>query len=194
MLPKHLTSGHGPASAGGDYRRPSRFADAPPSAQDMPDKHPRGFQDAPPLRPDPADSRGSFQGYGKASNSSLLGQPGVGDFRGLQDKRASPYPGSQPLSGAGTDTHPAPPSFSQPPPGGMPPYARPPPSIPSAGFSGPHWAGRAPPAAPNGRQDWRPGFAGSSGPTSDYHNPVHQPPPRLPGSWQADGMPFSRFH
>lgn len=190
-----VNPGQSTTAAGGDYRRPSRFADVPPPAREMPDKHPRGFHDEPPRPPGPADNRGSFQGYGQASNPPPLVQSGIGDFRGLHDKMHTLYPGSQMSGSTEAETLPtSTPSFSQPSPGGMSAYARPPPSsIPPAGFgmSGPHWSGMAPMAAPNGRQDWRPGFSGSSGLMSDYHNPMQQ---RLSGNWQADGMPFSRFH
>jgi len=188
-----LAPGQSPAAASSEYRRPSRFADVPPSAREMPDKRPRGFQDAPPRPSGATDSRSSFQGYGQAPNSASLAQSGIGDFRGLQDKLQALYPGS---GGAGTETQPSPTSsFSQPPPGGMSSYARPQQtSAPPPGFSlsGPHWAGTTSLAAPNGRQDWRSGFGGPSGPMPDYHNPMQQQ--RLPGNWQSDGMPFNRFH
>jgi len=183
---------------GGDYRKPSRFTDVPPG-REMPDKRPGGFPDAPPPPPRPsgsADNRSSFQGYGQPPNPTSLMQSGVGDFRGLQDKMQSLYPGSQ---SSGGESGPAlSPSFAQPPPGGMA-YARPPPPPPvtsapptAFGAGGPHWAGAAPLSASNGRQDWRPGFGGPSGQMQDYQNPMHQQ--RLSGNWQPDAMAFSRFH
>lgn len=181
------------SAATSDFRRPSRFADAPPAAREMSDKRPGGFPDAAPRPPGPAGNRGSFHGYGQGSNSASLAQSMIGDFSGLQDKMQSLYPGSQPSSGAGMETHPTvTSSFSQPPPGGMSTYARPPTSsVPPAGFgmSGPHWAGAASLGASNGRQDWRPGFN-----RPDYHNPMQYQQQRIAGSWQADSMPFGRFH
>jgi len=181
------------AAGSGEFRRPSRFADAPP------DKRPGGFQDAPPRPSGSSDSRSSLQGYGLAPNSAALAQSGVGDFRGMQDKMQ--YLGSQSSGGAGTDARQAAtPSFSQTSPGGMAPYAKPPPTsapaFPSQAFgtSGPHWAGAMPLSTSNGQQDWRPGgFGRPSGTMPDYHNPMqHQQ--RLPGNWQTDAMPYSRFH
>jgi len=180
------------AATGSDFRRPSRFADAPPAAREMSDKRPGGFPDAAARPPGPANNRGSFHGYGQASNSASLAQSMIGDFSGLQDKMQSLYPGSQPSSGVGTETHPTvTSSFSQPPPGGMSTYARPPTSsVPPAGYgmSGPHWAGGASLGASNGRQDWRPGFN-----RPDYHNPMQYQQQRLAGGWQADSMQFGRF-
>jgi len=183
-------------STGSDeYRRPSRFTDTP-SAREMSDKRPGGFQDPPP-RSGSSDNRSSFQGYGQAPNPAALAQPGLGDFRGLHDKIQTLYPGSQSSGGAGIEARQAPTSsfLQQSPPGGMPTYARPPPtSVPPAGFgtSGPHWAGAVPLSTSNGRQDWRPGFGGPQGMMPDYYNPAQQQ--RLPGNWQADAMSFSRFH
>jgi len=194
-----LAPGQGSVTASSDYRRPSRFADAPPPPQEMPDKRSRGFPDAPLRSSGPTDNRSSFQGYGQTANSGGLAQSAIGDFRGLQEKMQSLYPGSQPTGGAGEDTHTAQmPPFSQSSPGGMTSYARPPPpsSVAQAAFgmSGPHWANTNPLASSNGRQDWRPGFGGPSGQMSDYHNPMQQQQQRLQGNWQADRMPFGRFH
>jgi len=173
------------AAATGDFRRQSRFADAPPAAREMPDKRPGGFPDAAPRPPGSASNRGSFQGFGQASNSASFaqsGMSGIGDFSGLQDKMQSLYPGS----GVGTDTHPpVTSSFSQPPAGGMSTDVPP----PGFGMSGPHWAGGASLGASNGRQDWRPGFN-----RPDYGNPMQYQQQRLPGNWQADSMSFGRFH
>lgn len=184
----------GAADSSSEYRKPSRFADeAPPGAREIPDQRPGGFAGGPTRPLGPTDSRGgSFHGYGQTSSSPALAPPGIGDFRGLQDKMQSLYPGSQLPGGVGPETHESPPQpFSQPAPGGMGGYARPPPtSSPQGGFGmgGPHWAGATPIGASNGRQDWRAGFN-----RPDYHNPMQQPQ-RLAGNWQSDGMPFGRFH
>jgi len=205
MLGGKAVPGQGAPISAGDYRKHSRFTDTP-SGREMADKHGGGF---PPdlLRPPtgPSDNRSPpFSGYGQAAPSSAgLAQSGVGDFRGLQDKMQSLYPGSQASAGGpGMDTHQNPTSlFNQPPSGGMSTYARPPPAsappAPGFGTSGPHWAGALPLGASNGRQDWRPGFgSGPSSSMSDYHNPVQQQPQRLGlmGNWQPDAMSFSRFH
>ena len=183
--------GQGTAAGGGEYRRQSRFADAQPQVQDVPEKRPPGYTDAPPRPPVPADNRSSFHGFGQPPNPPSLAQSGVGDFRGLQDKMKSLYPAS---SSEGTETRPGPgaiPPFMQPPPG----FARPPPTsggAPTAfGMGGPHWSG-ASSSANGSRQDWRPGFSGA-----ERQNPAQQQQQqqRLPGNWQGDGgMPFNRFY
>jgi len=184
------------AAMSSDFRRPSRFTDAPPAPREMPDKRPGGFPDAAPRPPGSINNRGSsFHGFSQTSNSASLVQSGIGDFSGLQDKMQSLYPRSQSSSGMGTpENYPAATSaFSQPPAaGGMSSYARPPTSNnPPRGYgmSGPHWATAGPmgAGASNGRPDWRPG--GFNRP--DYQSQMQYQPQRLSGgNWQAD----SHFH
>ena len=184
-------------AARSDFRRPSRFADAPAAPREMPDNCSGGFPDAAPRPPGSANSRGgSFHGYGQASNAGSLAQSGIGDFSGLQNKMQSLYPGfpgSQSSSGMGMETHPtATSSFLQPPTAGMSTYARPPTSnVPPPRFdvSGPHWANTDQMGASNGRQDWQPGFN-----RPEYHNPMQYQSQRIADSWQADSMQFGRFH